>query len=317
MLTDHTLVDRIADRLFRTLEPSGGPVRQDESFTVGDLLDALVPYRTYRHELQADTVQDYEHAVMLLLAGEHGYLIADDATVSTVRTALASPDPDTTIVRSLARARVSVGVTQLPESVRTTVQRPVAIATEDESRTATAVVPVPLPAVEPVAAPPVLPLAPIDDLRIVVTAPPTPAVVPPAPVTVPTRATTARITPLGTPAVYGDPIEFRGLRHAPVDIGGVLFLFGMVARDLGIHVEAVLSGFPRCEAKRQVAPGRWQRLRVDFEVESRHFREAGRRPAHVDLLVCWRDTWPDRPSSLEVMALEQLLPTLKGTDLAR
>jgi hypothetical protein len=47
---------------------------------------------------------------------------------------------------------------------------------------------------------------------------------------------------------YGDPIDFRGLRHAPVNEDGVVLLFGMVARELGYLVEAVQAGFPDCEA---------------------------------------------------------------------
>jgi hypothetical protein len=54
---------------------------------------------------------------------------------------------------------------------------------------------------------------------------------------------------------YGDPIDFRGLRHSPVNEDGVVFLFGMVARELGYLVEAVQAGFPDCEAKRQIGPG--------------------------------------------------------------
>src|SRR6266404_5659357 len=70
---------------------------------------------------------------------------------------------------------------------------------------------------------------------------------------------------------YGNPIDFRGLRHEPVNEQGVVFLFGMLAKELGYLVEAVERGFPDCEAKRQMAPGRWQRVRIEFEFESRNF----------------------------------------------
>lgn len=43
---------------------------------------------------------------------------------------------------------------------------------------------------------------------------------------------------------YGNPIDFRELRHEPVNEQGVVFLFGMVARELGYHVEAVQTGYP-------------------------------------------------------------------------
>ncbi len=71
-------------------------------------------------------------------------------------------------------------------------------------------------------------------------------------------------------ATYGNPTDFRGLRHEPVNEQGVVFLFGMVARELGYMVEAIQSGFPDCEAKRQIAPGKWQRVLIEFEYESRN-----------------------------------------------
>ena len=165
------------------------------------------------------------------------------------------------------------------------------------------------------------PLASVADLPLLVP----PADVPASPsvtaplhqvhgVTIANAQTLSRITPLSVPSVYGDPIAFRGVRHAPVDVGGVIFLFGMVARELGFNVEAMSSGYPRCDAKRQIAPGKWARLRIEFELESRQFRDAGRNPASCDLLICWRDTWPDRPSSLDVLPLERILPTLTSRD---
>lgn len=51
---------------------------------------------------------------------------------------------------------------------------------------------------------------------------------------------------------YGNPIDFRGLRHEPVNEQGVVFLFGMVAKELGYMVEVVQTGYPDCEAKRQL-----------------------------------------------------------------
>lgn len=64
---------------------------------------------------------------------------------------------------------------------------------------------------------------------------------------------------------YGNPIDFRGQRHEPVNEQGVVLLFGMVAKELGYMVEAVQTGFPDCEAKRQTGPDRWQRVHIEFE----------------------------------------------------
>lgn len=109
---------------------------------------------------------------------------------------------------------------------------------------------------------------------------------------------------------YENPIDFRGLRHEPVNEDGVVFLFGMVARELGYMVEAVQAGFPDCEAKRQIQPGKWQRVRIEFEFESRNFREHGHSENGCDVIVCWRHNWQDCPARLEVVELASVIKSL-------
>lgn len=113
---------------------------------------------------------------------------------------------------------------------------------------------------------------------------------------------------------YGNPIDFRGLRHEPVNEQGVVFLFGMVAREMGYHVEAVQTGFPDCEAKRQVDAGKWQRVRIEFEFESRNFRDHGHPPDGCDVIVCWRHNWAECPPSLEVVELSSVIRTLSASE---
>jgi hypothetical protein len=311
MTADPTVPDRIFTRLVRALSV-GSPDQRSAPFTVSDIVHALVPYRTYRAELGVHTVQDYEHAVLELLAGERGLLVVDPDTVAAIRKELASPDPDTGMLHRLEQVEARLGAGGTPilidevapapreEPVRELVTpRDVIVADVVAISAATDQENVePERAVADLTALP--PAEPPDET-------PQPSV---QGVTLASASTLARITPLSTPSVYGDPIDFRGVRHAPVDIGGVIFLFGMIARELGFLVEALSSGFPRCEAKRQLAPGRWARLRIEFELESRHFHDAGRNPATVDLIICWRDTWPNRPASLDVLALDRILPTL-------
>jgi hypothetical protein len=110
---------------------------------------------------------------------------------------------------------------------------------------------------------------------------------------------------------YGNPIDFRGLRHEPVNEQGVVFLFGMVAKELGYMVEAVQTGFPDCEAKRQVEGGRWQRVRIEFEFESRNYDH----PIDgCDVIVCWRHNWSDCPPHIEVMELRNVIKSLGKSD---
>lgn len=130
----------------------------------------------------------------------------------------------------------------------------------------------------------------------------------------PPTAGTVQHAKLDARPTYGDPIDFRGLRHEPVNESGVIFLFGMVARELGYYVEAVQAGYPDCEAKRQIAPGKWQRVKIEFEYESRNFRDHGHSPAGCDVIVCWRHNWPDCPRELEVLELGQMIRRLAKSD---
>lgn len=80
----------------------------------------------------------------------------------------------------------------------------------------------------------------------------------------------------------------QGLGHQPVNEMGVVFLFGMIAHLLGFVVEALQMSFPDCLAKLEVEPKIWQHVRIEFEFESRKFREHRHDPAQCDMIVCWR-----------------------------
>jgi len=111
---------------------------------------------------------------------------------------------------------------------------------------------------------------------------------------------------------YGAPMDFRGLRHAPLNEQGVVYLFGMVSNELGFLVEAVHASFPDCEAKRCIdrARNRWQRVRIEFEYRSSQFRDHGHDPEGCDLIVCWEHDWPDCP--LQVVELRRSIDALEG-----
>lgn len=123
-----------------------------------------------------------------------------------------------------------------------------------------------------------------------------------------------RHSKLSNRQTYGSPIDFRGLRHEPTNENGVVFLFGVVARELGYMVEAVQAGFPDCEAKRQFAPGRWQRVRIEFEFESRNFRDHGHPLDGCDVIVCWRHNWLDCPENIQVVELSTIIKSLAKSE---
>jgi hypothetical protein len=111
---------------------------------------------------------------------------------------------------------------------------------------------------------------------------------------------------------YGPPMSFRGLRHAPVNEQGVVYLFGMVSDELGFLVEAVHGAFPDCIAKRAIdgKGDRWQQVLIEFEYRSSNFREHNHDPSACDVIVCWDHDWPDCP--LEVIELRTVIRGLGG-----
>ena len=94
---------------------------------------------------------------------------------------------------------------------------------------------------------------------------------------------------------FGPPLNFRELRHEPIDEQGVVSLFGMVASDLGFLVESVRQEFPDCRAKRRIRGGNYEEIDIEFEFRSRTFRDHGHDPSACDLVVCCEHNWPDCP----------------------
>jgi hypothetical protein len=123
-----------------------------------------------------------------------------------------------------------------------------------------------------------------------------------------------RHVPLKDRATYGNPTHFRGLRQEPVNEQGVVLLFGMLAKELGYVIEAVQTGFPDCEAMRQVTPERWQRVHIEFEFESRNFRDHGHPASGCDVIVCWRHNWAECPENIEVVELSRVIKSLANAE---
>jgi hypothetical protein len=84
-----------------------------------------------------------------------------------------------------------------------------------------------------------------------------------------------------------------------------MLLFGAMAARLGFTVESSRTGFPDCEAKRRIGPSVWQTVRIEFEYESRNFREHGHPPDGCDIIVCWEHNWAECPKDLRVIALKE------------
>ena len=110
--------------------------------------------------------------------------------------------------------------------------------------------------------------------------------------------------------IYGPPARLPGLRNAPTTENGVIFAFGRVAETLGFEVEQIQMAFPDCEALREVAPGKWQREKIEFELFSRNFLEHQHDPKGCDIIVCWVHNWPECPEWIEVIELSKVVRSI-------
>jgi hypothetical protein len=109
----------------------------------------------------------------------------------------------------------------------------------------------------------------------------------------------------------GELVNFRGLQHAPTNEQGVVFLFGMVCRELGYLIEVVQSGYPDCQGKRRISknPERWRRVYIEFEYQSKNFEVHRHDPQLCNVIVCWEDNWPECP--IEVVELREEIRNLR------
>jgi len=104
---------------------------------------------------------------------------------------------------------------------------------------------------------------------------------------------------------YGRPIMHPAMITAPVNEAGVMVLFGAMATRLGFAILHLQADFPDCEALRLCRDGRWRRVRIEFEFESRNFVMHGHDQDGCELIVCWKHNWPNCP--LEVVELSRMV----------
>ncbi len=112
-------LERLFQVLVEVLEKQS-PERIRTPFQVSELYQSILPYRKYKNRLGFDTNQDYEMAVLRLLAGEGNYVIVEP---EEVREQLAeeaqsiNPTPGTFREYAAARALLNPGAVRSAKSV--------------------------------------------------------------------------------------------------------------------------------------------------------------------------------------------------------
>lgn len=106
-MTDDTL-PRFYQALVEALRERS-PADLERPFTVAEIYQDLVPYRTHRDDLGFEMNADYEHALLRLLAGEGGFLrLESEHALRDIRAELEEKDPNTTVYRDYAAVDVRI-----------------------------------------------------------------------------------------------------------------------------------------------------------------------------------------------------------------
>jgi len=112
---DQDVLQRFHRALVREIQGSN-PDHLTSPFTVAEIYQNLVPYRTHRDELGVEMNADYEHALLRLLAGEGDFLTIESKTArKEIKEELESPNPNTGLFRDFAAADVRLNPNRLEE----------------------------------------------------------------------------------------------------------------------------------------------------------------------------------------------------------
>lgn len=105
-------VDRLFEGLVHALA-AHGPDRLRRPIQVSEIYQRIVPYRRYRAQFGFDTNQDYETALLRLLAGHGGYVtVYPPEAQETLSAEADAPNPDPALVREFAGATVRLDQTK-------------------------------------------------------------------------------------------------------------------------------------------------------------------------------------------------------------
>lgn len=109
------------------------------------------------------------------------------------------------------------------------------------------------------------------------------------------------------------PIYFQGMRHAPENELGVVFLFSKVAKRLGFkEIDIIQPHFPDCYAYRSTNSG-VVRTWIEFEFRSSNFKSHIKNndlktvKPRKGIVVCWDHDWEECEKHVEVIALRVYL----------
>jgi hypothetical protein len=192
-------VDRFVDVLVAQVRATH-PEYLSAPFTVAEIYQNLIPYRSFRDQLGVEMNADYEHLLLRVLAGEGGYLqLEPENARKRIEAELRTSNPITTLYREFAAAQVRL------HPARTPAAPPAAATPVPPQAPPAAPVRTAVPSAPPVPVAPVAPVLPPAPAPAQAVSPSRPQAEPPlaqprVAVEAPQRGVTPPATPPSPPA---------------------------------------------------------------------------------------------------------------------
>lgn len=116
-----TVADSALVRIHRALVEAlreRDPSALAHPFTVAEIYQDLIPYRTHRDRLQVEMNADYEHLLLRLLAGEGELVVLESEPARReLRAELEEPNPNTGLYREYAGVDVRLVADRVPDDL--------------------------------------------------------------------------------------------------------------------------------------------------------------------------------------------------------
>lgn len=100
-------------------------------------------------------------------------------------------------------------------------------------------------------------------------------------------------------------LDIRGMDYAPVNEQGVVYLFALLAPQLGFKgIDRIQTRFPDAIARKRV-PGGEAHVNIEFEYRSSSYRTHGHSRRARVTIVCWIHDWVDKPKNIDIIELRR------------
>ena len=94
-----------------------------------------------------------------------------------------------------------------------------------------------------------------------------------------------------------------------------MYMFGMIAMELGYAITSISDDIPSADGRRcvDITNDKWEEVELEFSFKSSDLKKTIKDEPEGDIIVCWQHDWPDCP--LEILELKSIIKELENYNL--